>query len=197
MERVFGIGFQRTGTTSLGKALEILGYNHCNYELGELLGFTRYWEEDKLNDLFSLIKMSKLSSFEDDPWYFPDMYKKLDKEFPNAKFILTSRNSLRWAASLRRLHNALFKDINSWVGLSSHLRIYDFNETSDICEINYIKKFLSYNDEVKDYFKDRPRKLLVINFEQGDPLKNWFSLCSFLGKSIPNVPFPHANKSVK
>jgi hypothetical protein len=43
---------------------------------------------------------------------------------------------------------------------------------------------------VKDYFRDRPEDLLILDICGGD---GWEKLCSFLGRSIPQARFPHAN----
>ncbi len=51
-----------------------------------------------------------------------------------------------------------------------------------------------YNKHVEDvtgYFKDRPEKLLIICWENGD---GWEKLSSFLGVDCPNIPLPHTNK---
>ena len=41
---------------------------------------------------------------------------------------------------------------------------------------------------VKEYFKDRPEDLLIMNIFEGD---GWEKLCCFLSKPVPDIPFPH------
>jgi hypothetical protein len=48
-----------------------------------------------------------------------------------------------------------------------------------------------HNAEVKHYFRDRGKDLLIVDWEEGD---GWKELCNFLGKDIPDEDFPHANK---
>jgi hypothetical protein len=48
--------------------------------------------------------------------------------------------------------------------------------------------------EIKEYFKDRPDDLLVMNICAGE---GWEILCPFLDCGIPKIPFPHKNKSEK
>ena len=50
-----------------------------------------------------------------------------------------------------------------------------------------------HNAAVQQYFKGRPRDLLIFNISRGD---GWEALCDFLGKDIPSQRFPHANKSL-
>lgn len=58
-------------------------------------------------------------------------------------------------------------------------------------EYHLLGTYLLHNKEVRDYFKDRPDDFLEVNWENGD---GWELLCDFLGKEIPDRPFPHANK---
>ena len=48
-----------------------------------------------------------------------------------------------------------------------------------------------HDNDVKEYFKDRPNDLLVLNIIGGDtPDKLW----SFIGLHNPPKTFPHSNK---
>jgi hypothetical protein len=58
-------------------------------------------------------------------------------------------------------------------------------------EAQLIERYEKHNSEVESYFRDRPKDLLVVDWEQGS---GWKDLCEFLGKKIPNEPFPHSNK---
>jgi hypothetical protein len=53
------------------------------------------------------------------------------------------------------------------------------------------RRYLSHIQEIRDYFKDRPDDLLEICWENGD---GWEKLANFLGKPVPQEPFPHRNK---
>jgi hypothetical protein len=56
----------------------------------------------------------------------------------------------------------------------------------------YLNRYEQHNQEVIDYFRDRPDDLLILDLAKGD---GWEQLCAFLGADIPNEPFPHANKA--
>jgi hypothetical protein len=43
---------------------------------------------------------------------------------------------------------------------------------------------------VTDYFRGRPHDLLVVDWEAGH---GWPELCRFLGRDVPDQPFPREN----
>ncbi len=55
----------------------------------------------------------------------------------------------------------------------------------------YIAKYNQHNEEVRKYFKGKDN-FIELCFENGD---GWEKLCAFLGKDIPNTPFPNLNKA--
>lgn len=163
---VFCIGFSKTGTTSLDKALSILGYNPIHWPNAHIKprkGWIYY------------IKKSPFDAFSDAPIYFSGFFRELDKEFPNSKFILTIRNP----KSL----------IKSWENYFSNA---PWNLESEAEKNRLINNYNIHKKEVLEYFKNKPTQLLVFNVIDGD---DWEKLCKFLNKPIPNVPFPHKRKS--
>ena len=90
--KVFGIGFHRTGTSSLGRALEQLGYNVCgNFIHNETnLGDTLHQRAYDMAERYD--------AFQDFPW--PLLYRELDKRYPGSRFILTTRNTDAWVRSV-------------------------------------------------------------------------------------------------
>jgi hypothetical protein len=93
--KVFGIGLNKTGTTTLAACLQELGFRHtsCNLEL------TRNAAGGNLTPIFE--HADQYESFEDWPW--PLIYKELDQKYEDAKFILTRRtDASAWFSSLKR-----------------------------------------------------------------------------------------------
>ena len=88
--KVFGVGWAKTGTTTLGRCFEILGLSHKSQDLNLVRNLDQALTVARLYD-----------SFEDWPW--PLFYKQLDKRFPGSKFVLTTRNSNRWLKSYRNM----------------------------------------------------------------------------------------------
>jgi len=71
--KIFEIGVMKTGTSSLGKAFEILNFKH--------LGWNPYCHnllmENKLEPIFGII--DQYDAFEDGPWHNMD-FRILDKD---------------------------------------------------------------------------------------------------------------------
>ena len=91
MSKVFGIGMHKTGTSSLGRALELLGYRSC---MGANALRANLGEEKMMNSLFAgnydeIFEFAdNYSAFNDLPWCL--LYKELDSHFPNSQLFLRS-----------------------------------------------------------------------------------------------------------
>ncbi len=182
-QKVFGIGFHKTGTTSLALALKILGY-HCNRGLDDL---RRIWGLEKCvrllvnNDLQPYLNYIKdFDASLDNPWYL--IYKELDLAFPGSKFILTKRDPEKWLASCTHFFEGTNNIYRKWM--------YGHSEIKGNEEI-YLSRYRRHMDEVQHYFKGRPDDLIIVDWEQG---AGWLELCEFLNRPIIKLPFPHLNK---
>ncbi len=180
MSKIFGIGWAKTGTTTLGKCFRILGLNHQSQDLGLV--------KDVGTGDFSRISTlaERYEAFEDWPWII--LYKELDKLFPGSKFILTQRNPDSW---IRSYKNMLSNQGDAPNELNEIRRILYGLPFPNISESQLIERYKRHNTEVELYFRNRPDDLLVVNWEDGH---GWKELCKFLRKDVPNAPFPHANK---
>tara|TARA_R110000823_G_scaffold309803_1_gene434300 strand:+ start:4172 stop:4732 length:561 start_codon:yes stop_codon:yes gene_type:complete len=175
--KVFCIGMFKTGTTSLGMALEKLEYA-STYDYWPLEGIDDWLEDESLNEKFyEIVKLKAYyyDAFADSPWLF--FYKQLDQWFPNSKFILTLRS---------KPENVADSDIKMWKREGAE----DINIPPSE---KFINRYNEHNKRVREYFKDRPDDLLEICFEKGDA--KWDDICEFLGDPIPNCAFPHTNIS--
>ncbi|MGN6616909.1 MAG: sulfotransferase family protein [Ilyomonas sp.] len=177
--KVFGIGLNKTGTTSLGKALVLLGYkNHagCNLKL------TKCWSSSNLKPIYEVANQN--NCFEDWPW--PLVYREMFYKFENAKFILTVRKSAdRWYQSLCKY--SVIKSKSKFRRL-----IYGFHMPHNYRK-EHIDFYEKHNQSVIDFFNEKaPEKLLIVCWEEGH---GWQQLCKFLGKELPVHEFPHLNKS--
>lgn len=172
--KVFGIGLNKTGTSSLGKALKILGFmRHQTYNLE----FTELWFNGDTSAIYSCI--DKNNSFEDWPW--PMMYKEIYNKYENAYFILTKRKSSEvWFKSL-------CKHADSSGPTPFRKMIYGYEMPHNF-ETEHIEFYERHNSEVIEFFKNHaPDRLLIMCFEEGD---GWEKLCSFLDRPNPYIPFP-------
>lgn len=178
--KIFGIGLSKTGTTSLARALEILGYKTRDY-----LGVTSYIAGDLSS--IDLQAIDANDAFTDTP--IPSFYRELDARYPNSKFILTTRDMDGWLKSCKKQFTKRMVEMQNEATRQLHTDLYGcFEFDSD----KYVSGYDRFMSGVLNYFKDRPQDLLVIDICGGE---NWAQLCSFLGKPIPHAPFPLTNVS--
>jgi len=179
--KVFGIGLSKTGTTSLARALDILGYRTRDY-----LGVTKYTAGDLSS--VNLEEIDANDAFTDTP--IPSFYKQLDAHYPNSKFILTVRDMDGWLKSCRKQFTERMVAKENEATRRLHTDLYGcFAFDPEKYAIGYTRHL----EEVLDYFKDRPADLLVIDIPGGE--QNWEKLCDFLERPVPRIPFPVTNVS--
>jgi len=175
--KVFGIGLNKTGTTTLGICLQQMGFRHTSSNL-EL---TRSVGRGELGPVFDFAEEHE--SFEDWPW--PLLYRELDRRFPGSKFILTTRRDAEtWLRSLKN-HATL-------TGPTEFRRIAYGHDMPHGNEADHIARYERHNREVREYFRERPGDLLEVCWETGS---GWKELGAFLDRPVPDLPLPHTNRS--
>ena len=176
--KVFGIGFHKTGTTSLAAALRILGYR--------VTGPNGVLDPNIARNVDSMAfdLAERFDAFQDNPW--PLLFRKLDARFPASKFILTVRPAERWIRSVVQHFGSATTPMRTWV----YGEGYGFPAGN---EQHYIARYEAHNAEVIGYFKERPQDLLVLRLTEG---QGWEQLCPFLGLPIPARPFPQENTAL-
>jgi hypothetical protein len=173
--KVFGIGAARTGTSSLGRALVLLGFRHTSWD-------PQLWDSFERKDHEAIFAVGeRFDSFEDGPWNGRDFYRALDRRFPGSKFVLTVRDPDSWSRSHERHFSA-----DGARKIVERYRIADYASRRD----ELLRDYLARNEEVRSYFADRPDDLLVLDVVGG---QGWGRLCPFLGLKAPTRPFPHLN----
>jgi len=175
--KVFGIGLNRTGTTTLGACLKQFGFNHISLDR---ISFENY-KKQEFDPIFDRIE--EFDSFEDWPW--PLIYKEVDNLFPDSKFILTIRKTPEtWFESLCRHAD--------YTGPTDYRKyIYGYPMPHDRKQ-HHLDYYLKHIKDVTDYFKNKPEKLLTICWENGD---GWEKLSPFLGFECPDFQLPHKNNN--
>lgn len=174
--KVFGVGLNKTGTTTLGAMGRELGYTCTSWDYDLLADLKR----GDLSRLFDVA--DRHDWFEDLPW--PLAYRELDDRYPGSRFVLTVRKSPQaWLASTRR-HSLL-----TAVRKRDHRTMVYGATYPHGNGRRYIDVYNRHNQQVRDYFAGRD-DLLEMCFETGD---GWPELCGFLGEPVPAAPTPHAN----
>ncbi|RKT35272.1 hypothetical protein BXY70_1303 [Roseovarius halotolerans] len=177
--KVFCLGFQKTGTSSVGLALKKLGYSVASYYPFRDLASKDTLTWDEVTDRALSIAES-YDAAKDTPW--PLLYRELDAAFPNARFILITRNRDAWI-------NSAVKDFAHHPN-AIHNLIYDCPYPVGH-EDTWLARYDRHNAEVKAYFANRPDDFISLDMNQGEV--NWDNLCRFLDEPDPGIAWPHAN----
>jgi hypothetical protein len=201
--KVFCIGQNKTGTTTIKAVLQSLGYKIGNQAKGEML-----LQEWAVRDFRQIVKLCKTAdAFQDVPFSHDFTYEVLDYAFPNSKFILTVRNNKdEWYHSVTRFHTKLIgKDR---LPTAEDLKAYDYRYKGYLWESQslrfgidestlydyaiYTDQYEMHNNRVKEYFRYRPDDLLILNVAEADAMKK---LYAFLGLQYHDEKMPHLNAS--
>jgi hypothetical protein len=192
-KKVVGVGFRKTGTTSLGECFrKVFKYKTCGFRQRSSPKLMNEWERNEFGPVMKNL-VASFTAFEDIPW--PFLYKLIDKNCPSTKFILTIRDPERWFESWKRYFKE--KAFEHPGEIKTMQIIYGISKPEQIEKEQFIERFNRHNREVIEYFKDRPNDLLVVNWAKGNDLENWKKLCDFLGEKIPEQSFPKALMSEK
>lgn len=114
-------------------------------------------------------------------------FAQFDRIYPDAKFILTTRPTESWLASMETHFRFYVERRRDPFTDYVHACVYGALHFSSE-RFAYVKA--RHEDEVRRYFAERPEKLLVFDVFRGD---SWPELCSFLGLPVPVEPYPHEN----
>lgn len=203
-QKIFGIGNNKTGTTSLKVAMNELGFVVGHQRTAEKM--TEDWAK---RDFKPIVKYCKSAQFfQDVPFSKPYTFVVLDHEFPKSKFILTVRDSAeQWYHSLTKFHAKKWgkngriptkEDLQqaSYIEKGRPWRAnrfsYDTPQEDPYNKDVLIQYYINYNKSVKEYFRHRTDDLLIINVaEEGAYQK----LCDFLGVEPVRDGFPWKNKT--
>ena len=182
VNKIFEIGVQKMGTTSLGRAYEILGLKHMgwNSEAHNLFVESKHRDYKTLFDI-----IDQYDAFQDGPWHDCD-YRILDGSYPGSKFILPDRDDDSW---IRSKEQWMSPAINAGNLDPKFLNPSWITYRDSVIEALLARKHYKY-DRIKEYFVDRPDDLLVIQICDGE---GWQKLCPFLGEKIPEESFPARN----
>lgn len=174
-EKIFLIGLSKTGTTSICDALEILGYKSIHFpplvkQVKSGITFSWPWY------------LERYEAFGDIPVSF--FYQKLDKLYPNAKFILSYREKDKWLDSAKKHFSVPSRDQHV---AELHKKLYG----ADLYDHTLFgNSFEKYHEDVINYFENRKNFLLIDIFTEIDP---WDKLSYFLNKEKPKTLFPKSN----
>ncbi|KAK4493826.1 hypothetical protein PRZ48_015011 [Zasmidium cellare] len=214
---ILSLGMSRTGTASMQKALTILGYPtshgfdmHENPRDGDMWmeAFEAKYFGDRSVELgvgFWDKLLGHVSGVTDLPanCFGPELIAA----YPNAKVVLVERDFEKWFPSFETAviagtdSPAAFKIMQAvdkkyervipvvWRGvMQGQFYAKDSTEFRQHAKDVYRRHYA----EIREVLKDQPERLLEFQLDQG-----WEPLCRFLGKPMPDVPFPKINEGAE
>lgn len=204
-QKVFCVGLNKTGTTSWTAAMDDLGYLVCNERACEI--YFDAWLAGSFGAITRLCDAG--DAFQDIPFCLPNMPAHLHQTFPDAKFILTIRDSpAQWYQSVSRFHGKRWGGSGHCIPTPDDLKrstyiyagwpakfcreVFQTSEDDPYNEERLLNFYVNYNRQVKDYFSAFSDSLLTINISHPGSLKK---MCAFLDISYPGGEFPWKNKT--
>lgn len=189
---VIGAGFGRTGTLSLKIALEHLGFDPCLHMVSvledpERSALIRKAAEGDADSL--ALALAPFRATVDWPGTF--FWRRLAREFPRAKVVLTVRDPQHWYDSVAativhtmdRARAMLDPDVLAMIQAT----VWDGTFEGGLTDRDQaIRVFEEHNAAVRREIE--PERLLVFEVAEG-----WGPLCDFLGVPVPARDFPRLN----
>lgn len=169
--KLFGVGPNKTGTTSLALALRQLGFRTLHDDVAgrEIIAALQRGAHDP--------RLDEYEAFLDAPYW--QVLPQIDARFGDAaRYLLHTREREAWITSrlTHVLHNRLTRAPGiDWLDVSTS----ESRTEWDLC-----------HQTVQKWFAPDDPRLLVLDLPAGD---GWDRLCRFLERPIPTTPFPHVN----
>lgn len=213
--KVFCIGYNKTGTTTLETIFNLYGYRVPNQHEQEIR-LTRSCFACDYTAMQQFV--AQYDAFQDMPFSQGEVYIAADALFPNSRFILTERDSEHWYRSMTEFHKQVFgiknltnlterdlsekfkylypnyiRDTKKWM-LTEHNGAEEVTRWDKLYDKDfYTQEYQRHNQGVKKYFQNSPEKLLVIDVTQE---ANTQKILDFL--NIPKeyaIDMPHMNRT--
>lgn len=200
--KIFIIGRNKTGTTSVEKCLRDMGYLIGDQKTAEL--FIDDYARGDFTNILNFCDSAEV--FQDVPFSWPETYKHLYRKYPKARYILLERDSAEdWYESLVRFHRKIVnngqsvtaKELKEFVYIRKGFLwqvaqiVYGVNEKNIYDKDVYIENYEAHNHEVKEFF-GKSENFLSINLSDDMVEKK---IAKFLGKKEDEVKIPHLNRS--
>ncbi len=193
---LIGAGMGRTGTLSLKAALERIGYGPCYHGIEVLVAPERgrLWLEQTQSgshDWDGIFHGYRATV----DWPAAAFWRELVERYPDAKVLLSLRDSDRWYDSVM---NTLYPVMTQGPPKNAPEILHKFHEM--LCALVLERTFegrLGDRDHAKRVFEQHNQSVIdaipaskLLVYQPGD---GWEPICRFLEKPVPNEDFPHVN----
>ena len=187
--KVIGAGFGRTGTESMKRALEHLGFGPCYHMYEVYPDPARYqmWKDiydgHVTPDIDAIFEGFQATV----DWPACMYWRALADHYPDAKVLLTVRSAESWYASMEKTILPAFRDPKHAETVGARICTHVFgDQVAPEDRDHVIDVFNRHNAEVQAAFG--PDRLLVYELGSG-----WDPLCDFLGVPVPEEDYPRGN----
>jgi hypothetical protein len=214
-EKIICVGLNKTGTTSLVENMVDLGFNSwCSSEPVNSLNFSYVnFSNMSIGTAFDLIENTDVDFYKDIPFSCPGISERIITQYPQAKYILTTRdNPKKWVESVKRYwkdyfdqngfnYKGAFNNYTSYMGIGKfHEPTYLLNmfETWNIdsfegtIDEKLEQVYLYHNNSVRKTLKAHKCDWIEINVSKEGELKK---LTDWLGIENKNKNFFWKNKT--
>ncbi|CAO3629777.1 unnamed protein product [Mucor hiemalis] len=199
--KVIGASLGRCGTDSMRVALDILGYRthhmKCFFENSNL-SVDEFYQAALNQEQADWDHMYQEYDAVVD-WTGATFYKSLLSKYPDAKVLLTVRSVDSWYKSVG---NTMTRAVIEMPETDPQDPYFPFRRLAKTVALNgYASDPLKFADEERltklflDHVEEVKRvvpadQLLILELGEG-----WDRLCHFLGKEVPDVPYPSVNST--
>lgn len=176
MKKVFFIGMNRTATKSFHELFSRSGYKSFHYSCADALtGEPIILAQEMKNNLGSykhvFHRMGNADAYSDMFWHREDewidgvkMYRELHAQFPDAYFILQTRNMYSWLLSKKNhKEGAYIQRAMQYHNLSQDDMLTWFEKDRNEHELN-VRSYFGTNDKFLDYDIDKDNITKLIDF---------------------------------
>jgi hypothetical protein len=186
--KIFCVGLNKTGTSSLHEAFKILGLKSVHEYTDSGQNIKDMLHENYLSGSDILKGLEAYDAYTD--WdkmpYNQVIFKEFVKQYPNSKFILNTRDIDGWLNS--RVKHVKRNQLEKKNNPDADIKWLDIDVKA------WEEEFKKHHEVVFEHFKNREEEMLVFDITKGD---GWEKLCPFLEMPIPSVPFPVKNAAPK
>jgi hypothetical protein len=207
-QNIICVGLNKTGTTSFTNALENLGYKKFS-ENQQFQFISPAVYHNDYGKIFSALNNPQYNLFNDKPFSFPKIFKKIFSHRPNDIYVLTVRSSSeKWAESVMNFYN--FKSFDNLKNPSHyvHTKFTDNSErflldllipmieswnvkTSKDLKTSLVQVYEKHQNECLNFFQDKPN-FYIVEIEKKGELKKF---TDWLNIKNEELNFPWINKT--
>ncbi|KAI9496681.1 P-loop containing nucleoside triphosphate hydrolase protein [Zychaea mexicana] len=198
---IIGAGYGRTGTESLRIALNMLGFHtHHMTEMFERDGHPEVFQEAYEHPDHEIDWDMLYEGFDAAvDWPTAEFLAPLLKKYPNAKVLLTERDFDSWYTSVANTLHPMAHNVMAPSESAYMRRIFSMVSVIAMGGDIVDPKRFSDKEAIRAKFEEHYNwvkrtvpedRLLVLQLGEG-----WDRLCKFLGKPVPDVPYPRTNST--